>query len=512
MKKKLSKNNIEYIRKVVLGPLVKSIGVQAWLVGGCVRDIIHGDGINDVDIVCTDANGLVGCLDEFCSVNGIKHTIHPMGNGHATVFNVNTSGILNKDLDALPVSIQMEISQLDYDTIEQDAIYRDFICNSWYIDVSGDGKPFNPISGRSRVFDPKGKIIYPCNGYKTFTNNPLRVFRAMDLMCRGYRPTTELHMGIIEFRKNSAPYLFGNRVDINLRGAALQIIHKIFCRLASGEYDVENVIYAFNYMAELGMWKLIHPDMDAMIMCVHRNKYHHDSVWQHTMEVIRNLATIPVYQQQDIRVIPNEYDYWVALLHDIGKVSTISYTYDPDKYESTTHFYDHQTASVAIAGEILKDSPLGKTRTDYVIGLISHHMDTKPFGNEPIKYSQYKYIRKLQWELGSVLFDQAFNHFLAINHADCAASDRDVNMNTPNVVAAVKDMAYNRGESAWGCYKIPVTGNDIKEAFPNEPGVNIGKYIKQLYKVTFSRPSDYETKEQCIHYIGTLIKTGWIGK
>lgn len=509
MKEKLSKDNIEYLRKVVLAPLTISIGARAWLVGGCVRDIIQGTGINDVDVVCTKADELVAALDEFCNTNQIKHTIHWMGNGHATVVNVNAQEILNDSYSLLPISIQFEISQMTADTFVVDACGRDFICNSWYIEVSGDGTPFNPIATESKVFDPKGKNIYPCYGYKTFSDNPLRIFRAMDLICRGYIPTMELSASINEFLEKTAAFV--KPIDTNLRGAALQIIHKIFCRLASGEYKVNDVIYAFNYMAELNIWSLIHPMINNMQYCMHRNKYHHDSVWQHTMEVIRGIATLDVRQEQGVSIRPNAYDYWVALLHDTGKVSTISYTYEPDEItdpDGTTHFYDHQTVSVAVAEEVLKDSPLGKAWTDYVIKLIAHHMDTKPFGDTPLKYSQYKHIRKLQWELGSM----AFHHFLIINHADCAASDRSENRNTPNVVNAVKDMTYNRGESAWEIYKIPVDGNDIKAAFPNEPGVNIGKYIKQLYKVTFSRPEDYETKEQCLHYIGTLIKTGWANK
>jgi hypothetical protein len=224
------------------------------------------------------------------------------------------------------------------------------------------------------------------------------------------------------------------------------------------------------------------------------------------MNVIYNMARCDVYGTHKgmMGIIrPTAYDYWAALLHDIGKPCTM--TSDAD---GATHFYDHQTASVRLAEEILKSSPLNKRGTDTVLKLIAHHMDTKAFGDEPIKPARYKHIRRLQWELGAETFD----HFLVLNHADCAASERATNNNTPNVVNAVIDMVCSRGERAWDSYMIPVTGNDIKEAFPNESGMNIGRYIKQLYKVTFSRPEDYATKEQCLHYIGTLIKTGWIKK
>ena len=495
MKEKLTKDHVCYLQHTILKPIVKTLGIKAWLVGGCVRDIINGEGVNDIDVVCTDVNALVNALDEFCTINKISHTIHPMQNGHAVVFNANTVAMLDDNFSILPPSIQFEISQLNGPDIYTDAMSRDFICNTWYVDITG-GDPVNPNLTGALEYNASGKYIYPCCGVDTFQDSPIRIFRAMDLMCRGYKPTVELLQRITEYlhAKNS----------VDCKVSCLQVVHKIFCRLASGEYKVDDVIYAFDIMMELGAWdKMVHPVFGSMASCIHNNQYHHDTVWQHTMEVIRGLATYDVHNEQDVSIKVSAYDYWVALLHDTGKVMTK--TIDSDK---ETHFYGHQLASVEIAKEILKDSSLGNVWTKYVLDIIAHHMDTKQFGDEPLKYSQYKHVRKLMWELG----DMTFNHFLAINHADCAASERSKNMNTLNIVRAVKDMAYHRGESAWECYKLPVTGADILQEFPEIQPAHTGFYLKQLYKVTFSRPEDYETKEQCIHYVRTLVKTGWIYK
>lgn len=498
MKEKFTKNNVCYLQHIILKPVVETLGIKAWLVGGCVRDIINGEGVNDIDVVCTDVDALVNALDEFCTVNQIRHTIHPMQNGHAVVFNASASAILNDNFSILPPTVQFEISQLDGSDIYTDVMSRDFVCNTWYVDVTG-GNPVNPNLAKSSIYNAAGKYIYPCNGVNTFIDSPIRVFRAMDLMCRGYKPTVELLQTIGEYLSLHYP-----SSGVDCKDSCLQVVHKIFCRLATGEYNVNDVIYAFNVMMELGAWdKMVHPVFGSMASCIHNNRYHHDTVWQHTMEVIRGLATYDVRNEQNVSVRVSAYDYWVALLHDTGKIATKSIDIDGE-----THFYEHQTVSVKIAKEILKSSPLGKIWTKYVIDLIAHHMDTKPFGDEPIKYSQYKHIRKLMWELGGM----AFTHYLAINHADCAASERSENKNTPNIVAAVKDMAYHRGESAWECYKLPVTGADIAQEFPEVQPAHIGFYLNQLYKVTFSRPEDYETKEQCIHYVRTLVKTGWIYK
>lgn len=495
MRDKFTKQHIEDIRRNLLKPVVESIGAQAWLVGGCVRDIIHNDSVNDIDVLCTDATGLVKALDTYCINNHIDHAIHVMENGHATIVSIETAPIFGS-FPIVPPRMEVEVSQLDGD-LYMDAKDRDFVCNAWYIDIIEGGEPFTPLTAESHVYDAAGKYLYTCDHRKSIFDNPLRVYRALDMMCRGYKPALQLSEAIVEFVRVG-------QCTVAQRGASLQVVHKIFRRLADKEYSVANVIYAFNYFAELGVWgKMIHPVFDDMVSCVHHNKYHHDSVWQHTMNVIQNMATYDFREIHDMPVKPTAYDYWAAFLHDAGKPATMTVA------DGITHFYEHQTESVRIATEILKDSPLNKIWTDYVLKLIEHHMDTKSFGDEPIKYRQYKYIRKLMWEINSSI---AFDHFLLLNHADCAASERTENKNSINVIRTVKDMAYNRGESAWECYKIPITGDDIIEHFPNEPRINIGKYLKQVYKVTFSRPEDYETKEQCIHYIGTLIKTGWVKK
>lgn len=501
---KLTSQHVHQIRTQILQPAVAKAGVRAWLVGGCVRDIINETGINDIDVLCTDTNILINTLNEYLRGNNIGYSTHAMENGHATVITIKSEDVFGK-FDIIPVYFNIEISQMtnpqdpEDDALEFDARSRDFICNAWYMDIMMDDKPFTPLFNESGIYSTNGNYIYPCNHSKTIFDNPMRVFRALDLMCRGYKPTKALtevlttYINTIDREPNSYPY----------RPACLQIVHKIFDRLAGEEYNVKDVIYAFNYFAELGVWgAMIDPVFDTMVTCVHHNKYHHDSVWQHTMNVIQNMATYDFCEIHDMPVKPTAYDYWAAFLHDAGKPATMTVT------DGITHFYEHQTESVRIATEILKDSPLNKVWTDYVLKLIKHHMDTKPFGDDPIKYRQYKHIRKLQWELGGM----AFHHFLVLNHADCAASERTENKNTSNVVNAVMDMAYNRGEPAWECYKIPITGDDIIEHFPNEPRINIGKYLKQVYKVTFSRPEDYATKEQCLHYVGTLIKTGWVKK
>lgn len=79
--------------------------------------------------------------------------------------------------------------------------------------------------------------------------------------------------------------------------------------------------------------KLI-PEIKSMIGFEHKHPHHHLDVWQHTLEVIRNLDT----GDQELNM--------AGLLHDIGK----PFSYQD---EEVRHFHGHPEVSYKMAREIL---------------------------------------------------------------------------------------------------------------------------------------------------------------
>ena len=82
-----------------------------------------------------------------------------------------------------------------------------------------------------------------------------------------------------------------------------------------------------------GLLKII-PEIKNMIGFEHKHPHHHLDVWQHTLEVIRNLDT------QDVEL------NMAGLLHDIGK----PFSYQD---EEVRHFHGHPEVSYKMAMEIL---------------------------------------------------------------------------------------------------------------------------------------------------------------
>lgn len=501
MREKLTTDDLLFIRRRIFKPICESQQIQAWVVGGAVRDhlynrvyctIISDIYINDIDVVCSDKDEFVGVLSAYCRDGNVKYKITPMANGHATVFTIYSFKDFTGTSPYKDFSFDIEISQLK-DTLWNDALSRDFTCNAWYLPIHNDDKIFSPLTKTTPVYPVIGKELIPCDSCKTFIDNPLRIFRAMDMISRGYRPTTRLVMDIIQAAKQI-------KASEELRKSMLGIVHKIFCGLIEKTRIIDDVVYAFNWMAELNLWPMVDGRIEGMVDCMHENHYHHDSVWQHTMEVLTGVMMYHVVDEKFHKVQPDVTCLWAAFLHDIGKIETVT---KDDR--GMTHFYGHHDSSAIIAGEILKDAPVSKQMAKDIVALIQYHMETKPFGDADIPKNQYKHIRRLMLKLG----EEQFHRYLLLNHADCAASDRIRNENTNNICKAICEMKRNN-EPNWFEFRLPVDGNMIKESIPNIPAKGIGLCINQLLKVTLAHPFDYETQEQCIHYLETLVKTGWV--
>ena len=77
------------------------------------------------------------------------------------------------------------------------------------------------------------------------------------------------------------------------------------------------------------------PEIRPMIGFEHKHPHHHLDVWEHTLEVLKNLNSIDVELNM------------AALLHDIGKPSSY-------QDEEVRHFHGHAEASYEMTKQILQ--------------------------------------------------------------------------------------------------------------------------------------------------------------
>jgi tRNA nucleotidyltransferase/poly(A) polymerase len=497
----------------ILDPLVKELNTEeqpfgAWIVGGVVRDIRAGvESSNDIDIVTTDVDRLVESicnLDIWFEVSAATYQ-----NSGAKLVRGRLKEWVFPNMR--PRLHTFEISPIKGASLVEDAALRDFTIDAVYIELGTD-----KIIPQYHVMDPiygnNPKVLVPCMGDRTFLDSPVRIFRAADMMCRKekFEPTATL-IGCISraiayaIRNEGQLYMQEAQTlkgliglppmkmnGVLVREQALAILDKMFSDPLRDSLDIAR---SLDMLADLGAFVMIDPRIQATALLWERNKYHNETVWNHTMQAIRNVRLITC--PSNIRRLA----YWAILLHDIGKLLTGTHN------ETGDHFIGHEIESAKIAEEILKDSPLNKAETALVLKVIRHHMDTKCmgikwFGEDEIPEKYFHIIRRLHYDLGSL---EAYQVWLVTN-----SCDGKIGANQKSIIeTTVEHMRVHKEVSMFG-YKPPISGDKIQEVTGCESKM-IGKYLEQLVEIACRKPELVQDEEACIKYIKTL-DTRWIRK
>ncbi|MDG2340400.1 MAG: CCA tRNA nucleotidyltransferase, partial [Paracoccaceae bacterium] len=128
-------------------------GMQAYMVGGCVRNALLGAAVSDIDI-STDA--LPETVTKLAALAGLK--VIPTGIDHGTV-TVISGGVpheittYRKDIETDGRRAVVAFST----SIEEDAKRRDFTMNALYADASGE--IYDPLGGIGDLNDRRIRFI-----------------------------------------------------------------------------------------------------------------------------------------------------------------------------------------------------------------------------------------------------------------------------------------------------------------------------------------------------------------
>src|SRR6266540_4831695 len=117
-----------------------------------------------------------------------------------------------------------------------------------------------------------------------------------------------------------------------------------------------HVHVALQWLQEIGVVKLILPELEATVGMAQEAGRKHKDVWEHTKQVVRQ--SVP---RADVR--------WGALLHDIGKVPTRTFTRD-----GGVHFHGHAEVGARMFGPIARRFGFDKPQKGTVHFLILHHL------------------------------------------------------------------------------------------------------------------------------------------
>lgn len=307
-------------------------GGKAYLVGGCVRDLILGRKPNDYDIATNLMPEKIIAMFKKVVPTGIKHlTVTVLENGYP--FEVTT---YRSDADYSDGRHPNKVTPAK--TLIEDLQRRDFTMNALAMkDV--DGEVIDYFNGLN---DIKNKIIRCVGNCKErFDEDKLRALRAI-------RFSAQLNFALDKD-------IFTALVETSLEQISRERIRAELIRILMTNHPA----VAFEVMYGTGILKQIIPELIPM-KDMDGGKYHDETIWDHTFSCL----------QESTRHTKKWQLRLAALLHDIGKPPTFTIT------ETGAHFYGHEKAGVELAGKIMRRLKFSNSNINYVKTMVRWHMST----------------------------------------------------------------------------------------------------------------------------------------
>lgn len=444
--------NIPQEVKEILNKL-RSAGYEAYIVGGCVRDLMLGKKPNDWDITTIAKPNRVQDIfpDSFYENNfgtvGVKTESE---DETLKIIEVTTYRTESDYKDSRRPS---EISFVD--TLEEDLKRRDFTINSMAMD--GDGNIIDYFGGRE---DLKNKIIRAVGEpIARFEEDALRMMRAV-------RIATQLNFDI-----DARTFQACSDLSVNLNNISKERIRDELCKLIMTEHARQGI----ELLKDAGMMRYIIPELLEGVNCG-QNKHHVYTVWEH------NARALEYTCQQNYSLAVR----LGSLLHDVGKPRVKR----GDGYDST--FYNHEVVGAHMSAKIMQRLHFSNDIADKVVKLVRWHLFYYNVG-EVTESS----VRRLVANIGK----ENVEDLLKVREADRIGSG--VAKAVPYRLRHMKFMIEKVARDPISPKMLKLNGSDIMALLDMKPSPRLGMIISSLMNEVLDDP-EKNTREYLEQRVGEL--------
>jgi tRNA nucleotidyltransferase (CCA-adding enzyme) len=416
---------------------LRSKGKRAWIVGGCVRDLLLGRVAADWD-VATDARP-----KELLAV--FPRAI-PTGIDHGTV-TVVSSGRHYEVTTLRGEGGYSDGRRPDWvefvDDITADLARRDFTVNAMAVDPV-DGELIDPFGGRGDL--ARGVLRAVGDAKERFAEDGLRVLRAARFVA-----TLELELD------PDTEAAIGPTLD-TFRKVAMERVRDEWVKAMKARTPSR----AFEVMRRTGILEITCPELLEGVG-LGQNRYHAFDVWRHGLECMDACALDPV-----LRV--------AALLHDVGKPRTRAWS---DKTHDYT-FYDHDRIGAEIAEPIAARLRFSNDERLRIVSLVRNHLFH--YSDEWTDTAVRRWIRRVGRDRVADLY--------ALNEADVRAKGRDfeADLAALEMLKAHVASVLARG-AALSTRDLKINGHDLIAELGLRPGRMIGEVLDALLEAVTNDPA-----------------------
>ena len=305
-----------------LDTFIRSLGLEAYRVGGSVRDEILDRKVKDCDYVIRGASlseiyrrlrAKDGVVDKY-AVTSLK-----LRDGRQAGWRVSGRGLGLVEIVLPRTEVSTGPGHRDFEivldpalSLNEDAIRRDFTFNAlYYGPLCGDDAAdvWDPLDGREDLMRRRVQVTHP----DSFRDDPLRILRALRFVS-----TLDYELG----RETQALMVAHADAVTGLTAAGVSgTVLDEFSKLLMGQCPAK----ALRLARDTGVLAVALPELAPMLGYEQNSRYHDMTTDEHTFKALETAAHVDA----PLRV------RWALLFHDSGKPATAWIGKD-----GRSHFYE----------------------------------------------------------------------------------------------------------------------------------------------------------------------------
>ena len=346
---------------------LRSEGFPAYLVGGCVRDMVMGREPKDYDVTTgATPTQVVEIFPDALTVGaqfGVVIVPHEAGNVEVATF--RNDGVYTDGRHPREVRYAQ--------TPQEDVQRRDFTVNGLLYDPLSD-QVLDYVGGQTDIRAHRLRTIG--DPVDRFSEDRLRMLRAVRFTARlGFK----LDAAVLAAIRQLAPQIHAVSAE-RMRDEIVKILTEGPARVG------------FELLDQSGLLAEVLPEIKRMQGVQQPPQFHPEGdVWIHTLMMLEGLRE------------PTSTLGLGVLLHDVGKPPTFT-------IRERIRFDTHVEVGAKMAEEICGRLRISKRETERVVELVSHHLRFKDFPNMK-RSTQLRFIRM-----------EGFEEHLELHRLDCLSS------------------------------------------------------------------------------------------